>query len=107
MPDKIKRRITIIVLFILLAAVLLLLPLFSKEPETIPPSDIESSSANEDILTLRLYENELCLFQNRKVLKKYDVNPAVLPGEDVKQLSDGINVASVAEADTIAEDYDG
>lgn len=105
MPDRIKRRITVILLFCLLAISLFLLPLLSNEPTT---EQSESSiSSYDDTLTLKLFENELCLFKSGEIIKKYDINPAVLPGEDIKLLSDGIAVKTLAEADTVAEDYDG
>lgn len=106
MPDIIKKRIAVTLLFILLAISLFLLPILSNEQDAPPSSSAESGTEN-NTLTLKLYDNTLCLFENREIVKKYEVNPSVLPGEDLGILSRGITVKSIAEADSIAEDYDG
>ncbi len=106
MPDIIRKRIAVILLFILLAISLFLLPMLSSDQDATPSSRANSGSENAT-LTLKLYDNTLCLFENREIIKKYDVSPSVLPGEDLEMLINGITVKSVAEADSVAEDYDG
>ena len=56
---------------------------------------------------LKLYDNRLCLFENETVIKEYDINPSVLPSEDLYLLTKGIEVKDISEADSVAENFDG
>ncbi len=57
--------------------------------------------------TLKLEDEKVVLFEGDRIIKQYDVVLSVLPGEDIELLIKGIKVKSVAEADCLAEDYDG
>lgn len=67
----------------------------------------DNPSSVENIYTLQLIDNELCLLSNNRTVKKYDINPAVLPAEDILLLTDGIIVENENEADSFAENFDG
>lgn len=56
---------------------------------------------------LIVIDEKIRLLNIDKIIKTYDINLNVLPPTDIKKLYDGITVSSVAEAETIIEDYDG
>ena len=74
----------------------------SEQADT--PKDISSI---QDSFELKLIDNEICLLNNKNIVKIYEVNPWVLPSEDILLLSEGIVVTSENEADSIAENFDG
>lgn len=70
----------------------------------------DNNQINEEVektYTVKIYENFVYLFENDKIIKQYDIDISVLPGDDIELLIKGIKVDSVSDADLIAEDYDG
>ncbi len=78
---------------------------FSSCHEKVNNSSIESKVQEKYIL--KIEDEKLCLLNNNVAIKEYDVNIAVLPGEDIKILLEGIMVEDIAEADSVAENFDG
>ena len=56
---------------------------------------------------VKMVGNDICLFENNEVIKKYNIDANLLPGEDQLLLIEGIKVDSISDADLLAEDYDG
>lgn len=73
----------------------------NNEPTT------NSSSNTENSFELKLIQDELFLLNSNKTIKKYEINPKVLPSEDILQLIEGIKVKDEEEADLLAENFDG
>lgn len=67
----------------------------------------ENHTITEDIYLVKAEENFVFLYKNNKPIKKYDIDIQLLPGSDIKRLTEGIRVSSEHEADRLAEDYDG
>ena len=67
----------------------------------------EKKVNNENNLILIIKENSLLLISEETIIKTYDINPSVLPGEDIYLLTKGITVSSISEADEVAENFDG
>ena len=108
MPDFLNRRITILIVFLVFILVLLLVSLETNDNNSQSTNNHDnSSSVLQSSMVLKIHENYLCLIANNEILKRYNVDLSVLPGEDLKALYDGINVESVEEADINAEDFDG
>lgn len=90
---------------ILMPLILLTIFLSSCNSEqTQAPKDVSSSS---NILEIKLVDDKIKLLENDKTIKIYEINPLVLPPEDILLLSEGINVKDESEADSIAENFDG
>ena len=96
--------ITSITILLLSCVIILSIPKTSKNTEkankVIPKND-------ESSFVLKLYDDELVLYENENIIKRYDVTISVLPSEDIFLLSNGIKVKDVAEADAVAENFDG
>ena len=74
----------------------------NKNESTAP----ESSTIQNNYI-LKLVDDNLLLIYNEQIVKKYEINPKVLPSEDIKLLVDGINIENENQADLIAENFDG
>lgn len=70
-----------------------------------PPESSSESQSHEYVI--KSEGNSVYLFDNGTAVKEYDINVLVLPSEDYELLLNGIKADSIAEADTIAEDFDG
>lgn len=106
MEEKISTRIVIIILFVLLIAAFLLVPITANSTNDYA-DEAKPSSQSAKILVFRLDNGVVSLYDNDKAIKSYDIDISLLPGEDVKLLYEGIVVKSEAEADMLAEDFDG
>ena len=72
----------------------------------------EETSKNNNVIpiceySVQIKNNKIVLLENDKILKEYEINISLLPGEDLVLLSEGIKVNSIKEADKLAEDFDG
>ena len=72
-----------------------------------PPKDNDTGTSSNTVFLLKLVDNNLYLYESNVILKSYDINPVVLPGEDILMLSNGVEVKNIAEADSIVENFDG
>lgn len=92
------------IMLILLCISLICIPKFGQQTV----SDSKRINQSEEIrFYLRIYDNTLCLFENDTIIKKYDINPLVLPSDDIYLLTNGIEVKDISEADSVAENFDG
>ena len=73
----------------------------TNKVEVIPSKDTSV------VYVLKSDNNKVFLYANDKICKTYEINPMLLPAEDIISLANGIRVASVKEADSLAEDFDG
>lgn len=65
-------------------------------------------NSQEKRYVLKEYENEIVLYENEKIIKKYnDVCVSALPIRDRSDLEKGISVKNEAEAELFIENYDG
>ena len=65
-------------------------------------------NSQEKRYVLKEYENEIVLYENEKIIKKYnDVSVFSLPIRDRSDLENGISVKNEAEAELFIENYDG
>lgn len=104
MSESLKRRTVILgLIFILLITFIVICFLPTNEKPDNTPSNIKTTTE----YIVKLHENKIALFENEKIIKYYDINPTVLPGEDLSILVKGITVNTIAQADKIAEDFDG
>lgn len=70
-------------------------------------SDNSQKSVSDNEYVIRAKDNAVYLYDGNKVIKEYDINPLLLPSEDYEMLLNGIPVQSIANADMLAEDFDG
>ncbi len=102
MSKNLKLKLSIFMLFAVLLCTLFtvnILPANKTFKETKQSSEIFE-------YTVTLKNNKIVLLENDNVYKEYSANPALLSGEDLVLLSSGIKVLSVAEADSLLEDFD-
>ena len=97
---RIIKYLLILALLCCISALLLL-------NKNTPQNDNDTLISSNAILSLRLVDNCLYLFESNEILKTYEINPLVLPSEDILMVSEGIIVKNVAEADLIVENFDG
>lgn len=90
---------------IIVVIFLCIIPAFSSCKNSDTKTKIESSAQDNYVLTIK--DNTLCLLNNKELIKEYNVNISVLPGEDLKLLVEGIPVKNLSDADSIAENFDG
>ena len=65
-------------------------------------------NSQEKRYVLKEYENEIVLYEDEKIIKKYnDVSVFSLPIRDRSDLEKGISVKNEAEAELFIENYDG
>lgn len=65
-------------------------------------------NGQEKRYVLKEYNNEIVLYENEKIIKKYDeVALSALPIRDRSDLENGISVKNEAEAELFIENYDG
>ena len=65
-------------------------------------------NSQEKRYVLKEYENEIVLYENEKIIKKYNVVSVFsLPIRDRSDLEKGISVKNEAEAELFIENYDG
>ncbi len=98
-----KKQIKLKILSILFIAGIFILS-SCKSEQTQTPNDVSSTTS---IFELKLIDNEVCLLSDKKTVKKYEINPRVLPSEDILLLTEGIIVKDENEADSVAENFDG
>ena len=70
-------------------------------------TNLPEVTVSENDYVLKLIDNDLLLIYNNRIIKKYEINSDVLPSEDIKLLTDGINIQDESQADLIAENFDG
>ena len=92
-----------VILLILSSVILFSIP----KNETCENINEISSPQKEDSLLLVIDNNTLVLYESENIIKSYDINLSVLPSDDILLLSNGIRVKNIAEADEIAENFDG
>lgn len=100
MKNQIKFRKILTILLILL-----MFTLFSCKSNDKPTKNTPSKTENS--FELKLIEDQLFLLNAEKTIKKYEINPKVLPSEDILLLIEGIKVKDEEEADLLAENFDG
>lgn len=91
--------------FQLLLTILIIIFTFSACQNSNEPTN--SSSNTENNFELKLIQDELFLLNSNKTIKKYEINPKVLPSKDIMLLIEGIKVKDEEEADSLAENFDG
>ena len=101
MAKKLKIR-----LFSLALAVISVVILLTDNTKCNIPAGENRETSNE-IYVVRLTDSGVALLKNEEIIKIYDIQPSVLPGEDILLLYEGISVNSVSEADSLAENFDG
>ena len=99
-----KRNLIFLLTLLILLSVIIVSSSNNINTKTSENEEI-SSKTNE--YTLKLENEKVVLFEGDKIIKQYDIILSVLPGEDIELLLNGIKVNSIAEADHLAEDYDG
>ena len=99
-----KRNLIFLLTLLILLSVIIVSSSNNINTKTSENEEI-SSKTNE--YTLKLENEKVVLFEGDKIIKQYDIILSVLPGEDIEMLLNGIKVNSIAEADYLAEDYDG
>ena len=99
-----KRNLIFLLTLLILLSVIIVSSSKNINTKTLENEEI-SSKTNE--YTLKLENEKVVLFEGDKIIKQYDIILSVLPGEDIEMLLNGIKVNSIAEADHLAEDYDG
>ena len=94
--------------FLILGVLLILFAILFK-PKSIENEIInqEEKVKKEDVYIVKSEDNSVFLFKNGDAVKEYDIDIRLLPGNDIKRLTDGITVESESAADRLAEDYDG
>lgn len=98
-------RIKTAIFLILLCSIVGILFLDNDKPaDNITKIDTNSP---QKILSLRLVDNDLFLFEDDRIIKSYEINAVVLPSDDILILTNGIEVKDISEADSIAENFDG
>lgn len=100
MKNQIKIKFLLIILLLLFTSTLASCQNNDKQ-------NAKSSSNANNGYVLKLINNELFLINIDKAIKKYEINPMVLPSEDILLLIEGIKVEDEKEADSIAENFDG
>ncbi len=104
MHSLLKIRCMIITLLILIT---IILATSNNDTSTRIHENEVSSAEKEKSYMIKLLDSKVSLYESNTVIKEYDINPGLLPGEDILLLSNGIVVKSISEADSIAEDFDG
>ena len=99
-----KRNLIFLLTLLILLSIIIVSSSKNINTKTLENEEI-SSKTNE--YTLKLENEKVVLFEGDKIIKQYDIILSVLPGEDIEMLLNGIKVNSIAEADHLAEDYDG
>ena len=99
-----KRNLIFLLTLLILLSIIIVSSSKNINTKTLENEEI-SSKTNE--YTLKLENEKVVLFEGDKIIKQYDIILSVLPGEDIELLLNGIKVNSIAEADYLAEDYDG
>ena len=99
-----KRNLIFLLTLLILLSIIIVSSSKNINTKTLENEEI-SSKTNE--YTLKLENEKVVLFEGDKIIKQYDIILSVLPGEDIELLLNGIKVNSIAEADHLAEDYDG
>lgn len=94
--------------FLILGVLLILFAILLK-PKSIENEIInqEEKVKKEDVYIVKSEDNSVFLFKNGDAVKEYNIDIRLLPGKDIKRLTDGITVESESAADRLAEDYDG
>ena len=101
---RIKAIITIIITSISLIATISLLFFADNNNKNNPTV----TTSNNSKYLVKYSSGEVVLFENEKIIEKFDdVNFEILPTEDKLLLEDGIVVSSIADAHRLIEDYDG
>ncbi|MBQ1187241.1 MAG: hypothetical protein IIX54_06120 [Clostridia bacterium] len=90
------------VILLLIFTFILSLCACDSQKTNINEPDVKNSN-----FVLIIEDNTLCLKDNEMTVKKYETNISVLPSEDILILTNGIEVENIAEADSIAENFDG
>lgn len=106
MKEAIKQRIYILILSITTALTLFFLPRMTSKPEEKIDSDIAPKVNVETIYRIELNNDKVVLMRDGALIKEYDVNISLLPGEDILILTKGVSFNSLGEADIFMEDYD-
>lgn len=101
MDKKLKIRLFSLALLVISVVILLT----DNTKGNIPAG--ENRETSNEIYVVRLTDSGVALLKNEKIIKIYDIQPSVLPGEDILLLYEGISVNSVSEADSLAENFDG
>ena len=99
-----KRNLIFLLTLLILLSVIIVSSSNNINTKT---SENEEISLKTNEYTLKLENEKVVLFEGDKIIKQYDIILSVLPGEDIEMLLNGIKVNSIAEADHLAEDYDG
>lgn len=99
--QKIKIRLFLL-LFLMLSATIIFTH-YTKSNILNP----QKANTREDVFIVKLTDSGVALFKNKEIVKIYDIQASVLPGEDILLLSKGVSVGSVEEADNLAENFDG
>ena len=61
----------------------------------------------EDVFIIKYNDGTVYLFKNGITIKEYDIDIRLLPGSDIKRLTEGIKADTESDADRLVEDYDG
>ena len=100
------KKFTKFISVILLLSSLIVISI-PKTAENTKNTDININEEENKTLCLKLDNETLVLFENEKIIKKYEISISVLPGDDIFLLTEGIIVSDITEADSIAENFDG
>ncbi len=103
MEEKLKLRIFSVLFLTVLITIFLGQKSFRTESNNITNDSYDT----KEYYIIKIVDSKVSLLKENIIIKSYDIQPSILPGEDIKILSEGIIVDSVSEADRIAEDFDG
>lgn len=104
MLQKLWLRIAALLILAAVFVMLLCMPSTIEKPKD---NDVSKSQTDNSDYVLKLQDSKVSLLKDDKIIKTYDIIPSLLPGEDILSLTKGIEVADIAQADSIAEDFDG
>lgn len=104
MTIGLKKKISIFMLILSLIFSIFLVTVIKDNTVKTEKNNIKVS---ENQYQIKLESGKIVLLENDKIIKEYNINTSILPGEDLITLSQGITVNSIEAADKLAEDFDG
>ena len=106
MKDVVKQRVYILILSITTALSIFFLPRITNTPEEKIDSNAAPKVSVETTYRIELNNDKIVLMRDNTLIKEYDVNISLLPGEDILILTEGVSFSSLREAEAFMEDYD-
>ncbi|MEE0928375.1 MAG: hypothetical protein UIG59_04210 [Acutalibacteraceae bacterium] len=102
-----SRKLNLKIILISLLAAVLLIALVIDNSVKKGPESPSTDPVNETRYFVKIEDDSVCLVKNNDIIKTYEIDITLLPGDDILTLMQGIEVKNPAEADLLAEDFDG